>query len=300
MTQPNRRGFLKGAAAAFAGAALYAVSSFDLAQAKDNLASPAAQPPLPDNVVIGAIRERWLALGGPRGVLGRPVTPELPTPDRIGRYTRFERGILHWSPRTGAHENYGPILTKWEALGHERSWLGYPIGNHFDFPEGGRVQSYEHGEIYWWPDTGAIDLNNVVVHYTGLICFGETDWDQGPGGEDEPYVTMGMVSPNGAWTVQSRIYETDGGDTRPDLMELYRGKPRGLTVSTVIMEHDESNPNKYKKEIQKAVDKASEGVQQLVSLIPVFGPVIAVGVGALLEEVGPDITDFLWIARSGR
>jgi hypothetical protein len=232
-------------------------------------------------------------LGGSQGLLGRPLTPERTTPDGVGRYNHFTGGSIYWTPRTGAHEIYGGIRGKWAELGWERSWLGYPVTGEVDFTEGGRVNSFERGQIYWWPDTGPIELNDVVVHYTGLICFGETDWDNGGSSSDEPYVVMGMLSPTGTWTARSRIYETDGGDSRPDLLELYRGKPRGLTISALIMEHDEGNPDKYKALVASGVAEASKGVTALVTLIPVVGPVVAVGVGALLAEVGPDITNFI-------
>jgi len=290
MTQLNRRDFLKQAAAASTAGAIYTLSSFDLAQAKDIKASPAVQPPLPDNVVVGAIRGRWLALGGPQGLLGRPLTPELTTPDGVGRYNHFTGGSIYWTPRTGAHEIYGGIRGKWAELGWERSWLGYPLTGEVDFTEGGRVNSFERGQIYWWPDTGPIELNDVVVHYTGLICFGETDWDQGSD-SDEPYVVMGMASPGATWAARSQIYETDGGDSRPDLLEIYRGKPRGLTISALIMEHDEGDPDKYKAYVASGVAAASAGVTALVTLIPAVGPVIAAGVGPLLGAVAPKVTN---------
>jgi hypothetical protein len=84
-----------------------------------------------------------------------------------------------------------------------------------DFPEGGRVNVFQGGAIYWWPDTGAIELNDVVVHYTGLICFGETDNDQ-LSNSDEPYVVLGMTSPTGSWAARSQVYEyVDAGESRP-------------------------------------------------------------------------------------
>jgi hypothetical protein len=276
-----------------ATSAVYALSSFNLAQAKEGKAGLSAQPPLPDDVVINAIRARWLELGGPHGVLGRPVTPELSTPDGIGRYNHFTGGSIYWTPTTGAWEIYGAIRERWSQLGWERSWLGYPIRGELDFPEGGRVNSFERGQIYWWPDTGPIDLNDVVIHYTGLICFGETDWDQGSD-LDEPYVIMGMLDPaNNTWEIRSRIYNTDGGDSRPDLLELYRGKPGGLTISALIMEHDEGDPDKYKEVVRAGVIAASDGIAALTTLIPAIGPVIAVGVGALLSAVEPDVTNII-------
>ena len=49
---------------------------------------------------------------------------------------------------------------------------------------------------------------------------------------DEPYVIFGMVSPAGATTAVTREYaDVDSGESPPDLLELYRGKPRGLTIA---------------------------------------------------------------------
>lgn len=181
--------------------------------------------------VIGEIRKKWLALGGEKSVLGKPLTDELKTPDGIGRFNRFQGGFIYWTPKTGAHEIHGAIRDKWAALGFEKSWLGYPISDEEKFPEGGRVSSFQRGAIYWWPDTGAIELNEVVVHYTGLVCFGETSGL----GSDEPYVVLGVAFPIatpvdtsvGTSVARSKVYDgVDGGESRPDLLEIYRGKPR--------------------------------------------------------------------------
>ncbi|MEJ7595482.1 MAG: hypothetical protein WKF77_28535 [Planctomycetaceae bacterium] len=160
---------------------------------------------------------------------------------------RFQGGMIYSTPATGAHEIHGDILGKWESLGFERSFLGYPKTDEIDFPEGGRVSAFERGTIYWWPDTGAIELNDVVVHYTGLVCFSETDSDQ-LSDSDEPYVVLGVVAPTGSSATRSKIYEdVDGGESRPDLLEVYRGKPGGLAFSVLLMEHDEDDPDKYKR-----------------------------------------------------
>src|SRR5262245_53087224 len=43
--------------------------------------------------VIGAIRDKWLALGGPQSFLGQPLTDESSTPDGIGRFNHFQGGF---------------------------------------------------------------------------------------------------------------------------------------------------------------------------------------------------------------
>jgi uncharacterized protein with LGFP repeats len=110
--------------------------------------------------VNGAIRDRWLALGGPKGLVGYPITDEAWAPDGIGRYNDFQNGSIYWSPSSGAHEINGAIRDKWLALGGVKSYLGYPITEQSTAPDG--VQPYndfQHGSIYWGPDTGAVVVN---------------------------------------------------------------------------------------------------------------------------------------------
>ena len=57
---------------------------------------------------------------------------------------------------------YGAILSRYAELGGAAGWLGGPVTDEQDFSEGGRVSMFQHGAIYWWPDTGAIELRQVA------------------------------------------------------------------------------------------------------------------------------------------
>jgi hypothetical protein len=216
------------------------------------------------------------------------------------RFNHFSNaGSIYWTPETGANAIYGAIRERWESLGWERSYLGYPISDEVDFPEGGRVNEFQHGGIYWWPDVGAIDLSDVVVHYTGLYCFGETDWDQGSG-SDEPYAIISISTPRIADTKRSQVYnDVDAGEARPDLLEIYRGRPYGINISSVLMENDFGDPDRYKKEVQDVVMGAHTAGTIALGLIPVVGPIIAAiagpALGALMPSIGGAISDaFDW------
>ncbi|MDP9406583.1 MAG: CAP domain-containing protein [Actinomycetota bacterium] len=102
---------------------------------------------------IGAIRDRYLAMGGARSVLGAPLTAELPTPGRVGRYTVFQGGSIYWTPRTGAHEVYGAIRNRWAGERWEAGRLGYPTRGEYDVA-GGRATDFERGRIVWERATG--------------------------------------------------------------------------------------------------------------------------------------------------
>lgn len=240
--------------------------------------------------VYGLIHAKWMALGGL--AFGIPENDETGTPDGIGRYNHFSGGkSIYWTPGTGAQAVWGRIRDRWAALGWERSYLGYPTSDETEFPEGGRASDFQHGGVYWWPDTDAIDLRDVVIHYTGLYAFGETDWDQGSD-SDEPYAIIGVSSPHGARTVTTRIYDdVDGQEARPDLLEVYRGRPFGVAIGCVLMEHDEGDPNRYRDEIGSAVALAHQAGTAALGVVPFVGPALAAAAGPLLGKFVPDVAD---------
>lgn len=216
------------------------------------------------------------------------------------RRVRYENGTIYERPDRFAWV-HGAIGERYDQLGGASSWLGLPLTDEIDMSEGGRASVFDRGTIYWWPDVGAIDLNEVLVHYTGLMCFGETDTDGLFSDSDEPYVIIGVVTPSGSGEIRSRIYDegdgVDAGESRPDLIELYRGLPQGMTLSVVLMEHDEADPNKYRAIVGQAVDKAMEKlapvIAKLVGPVPVVGPVLALAASEGLPLLVPTISDFL-------
>jgi uncharacterized protein with LGFP repeats/glucose/arabinose dehydrogenase/chitodextrinase len=105
--------------------------------------------------VHGAIYARWGAMGWEGGVLGFPTTNETMTPDGIGRFNHFEGGSVYWTPRTGAHDVRGAIRGRWQSLGWERSYLGYPTSDEYAIP-GGRRSNFERGYITWNAGTGQV------------------------------------------------------------------------------------------------------------------------------------------------
>lgn len=242
--------------------------------------------------IHGAIFEKWMKLGGVSWSI--PTTDESPAEDNVGRFNLFERGTsIFWHPTTGAYSAYGDIFQHWVSLGRERSYLGYPTSDESSFPEGGRANTFQHGGIYWWADTGAIDLRDVVISYKGIHCFGETDNDQ-LSASDEPYVVLSYSSPERADTIRSKVYDgVDAGESFTDFTELYRGKPYGIVLNTVVMEHDESNPDAYRDEIKKTVMAVHSAGVIALGLIPLVGPIIASVAGPGLGALMPTVADEL-------
>ncbi|QZZ20977.1 hypothetical protein J5X98_00195 [Leptothermofonsia sichuanensis E412] len=102
-----------------------------------------------------AIDDKYASLGGAHGFLGQPITPETTCPDGVGHFRHFAGGSIYWHPTTGAHEVHGAIREKWSRMGWERSILGYPVTDESDAADGGRVNHFMGGSIYWTATSGA-------------------------------------------------------------------------------------------------------------------------------------------------
>ena len=68
----------------------------------------------------GSIRAKWAAQGWERGPLGYPTSDESPNHDirNAGRYNRFQKGHLSWTPATGAnpHQNGTNYVVRLESF----------------------------------------------------------------------------------------------------------------------------------------------------------------------------------------
>lgn len=244
---------------------------------------------------------RWRALGGAPGASKVPGEAGVVILDG-NFYHEYEHGVLYYSPHYERPVYVGGnIGGKYQQLGGPRSWLGWPLAN-AENPlkdqkdeqpideEGGLFSTFERGAIYWWPDTGAIDLGTIAIRYRGLTCFATTF---GPG-SDEPYVIFGTLPlpPAEPLSVRTKIYEeVDGGKTRTDDIELYRGLPYGLALEVVLMEHDKGDPKKYLEEVKSAVTQAGNGLALAAAAIPGVGVGVAAVVKVVFEKWGPDIAE---------
>ncbi len=103
--------------------------------------------------VGGAIRSRWVELGRENGMLGHPVSNELPFgPNKEMRFNNFQNGSMYWSERTGAEPILGRIEEYWIESGMDRSHLGMPIDvQKPDAMSIGLNQQFEKGKVHLSP-----------------------------------------------------------------------------------------------------------------------------------------------------
>lgn len=123
--------------------------------------------------VIGGIRARWVSHGAEHGVLGYATTPERALRDG-GAVQSFESGTIYFSPTHGTHAVRGGIYTAWARRGWENG-LGYPtVGEKSGLRDGGAVQSFERGAIYWTPRYGPKVVGGAI-----LTWWGVRGWENG-------------------------------------------------------------------------------------------------------------------------
>ncbi|MDI1323808.1 MAG: hypothetical protein PSV36_13750 [Algoriphagus sp.] len=109
------------------------------------------------------ITAKYRALGGAGGWLGVAITPITKCPDNIGSYQHYVNGSIYYHPSTGAHEVHGLIRARWQSLGWERSFLGYPLTDETATPDGvGRYNHFQGGSIYWSPASGAWEVHGAI------------------------------------------------------------------------------------------------------------------------------------------
>ncbi len=147
---------------------------FEVSQAWPTLAN-ALQLPEEDRGAIcevgGAIEQAVASLAG----IGTCLSNEYEGANG-GRIQDFTGGRAYWHPDTGAHVVWGRIGSRYAEMGGPASPLGYPVTNEMATPDGvGRFNHFEHGSIYWTPETGA-----QVVLGDMMNAWGASGWELGP------------------------------------------------------------------------------------------------------------------------
>jgi len=130
-------------------------------QTPDNLAITAISTNTPIEIAAtqldlatSSINGKYANLGGAGSTLGATTTAVTVAASGAGFVRGFQNGAIVWHPIAGAHELHGPILTRWNELGAENGFLGFPTtdvmpGN--DVRSEGSFAHFEGGSIYWAP-----------------------------------------------------------------------------------------------------------------------------------------------------
>ncbi|MEV7662100.1 hypothetical protein [Paenarthrobacter sp. NPDC089316] len=105
----------------------------------------------------GLIRIKWGSLGYETGVLGYPVSDEIPGMVNGGVGQAYENGSIYSSPASGTHISMGAIRSLWGQHGYEKGPLGYPTSD--EYASGGAVvQDFQGGSIAWFGASGKVTV----------------------------------------------------------------------------------------------------------------------------------------------
>lgn len=115
----------------------------------------------------------WERNGWESGWMGYPTGGEVPVSgsnpidgELSGWVQTFQGGRVYRSPFLEGFQVAsinGLILDKWLELGGPDSVLGFPIADEAKTADGvGRFSVFQHGSIYWHPDTGAFSVTQPV------------------------------------------------------------------------------------------------------------------------------------------
>lgn len=125
--------------------------------------------------VHGDIRNRYLELGEESGILGYPISNEVPiikNGSTIGKQQNFENGgTIFWSSTTGAFEVHGDILKSYQnEFNGPAGELGLPISNEIhSSSDNYRFNNFEHGILVWNKITKDVQkitkLDFGITHY---------------------------------------------------------------------------------------------------------------------------------------
>jgi hypothetical protein len=126
------------------------------------------------------IDQKYAELGGPSGLLGPAVVPEMLASG--GAFRTFQKGMIAWFPATGAHEVHGLILKKWGTFGHQGGLLGFPTTDQSS-TEGGRYNLFQRGVILYKSNAseafevhGAIHQKYITLNSeNGILGFPTSD-----------------------------------------------------------------------------------------------------------------------------
>jgi hypothetical protein len=130
-------------------------------QTTDNLAitaidtkTPLEPATTPVELATQSINGKYADLGGSGSALGSTTTAVTAAAGGTGFVRQFQNGVIGWNVLTGAHVLHGPILTRWNELGADKGFLGFPTtdvtpGN--DVRAEGCFAHFEGGSIYWAP-----------------------------------------------------------------------------------------------------------------------------------------------------
>lgn len=114
---------------------------------------------------VEAIDTHYEALGSTQSRLGEPVSDTFEVAG--GAERDYQGGAIFYSEQTGAKALYGPVLSRYRALGGPDGELGFPVSDETDAGNGvARVADFSEpggAAVYWSPQWGPVVVKGPVL-----------------------------------------------------------------------------------------------------------------------------------------
>ncbi|WP_186382894.1 polysaccharide deacetylase family protein [Amycolatopsis rhizosphaerae] len=141
------------------------------------------------SVTRGVIGRKYADLGAEHSPVGTPGSAELAAAPSHGAEQWYQGGRIFWREDLGAHEVHGAIGARYFALGGPDSFLSYPVTDETEAADGGRLNHFVAGSIYFSPATGAHEVHGIIRDKwatlgseRGLLHYPTTDETAADGG----------------------------------------------------------------------------------------------------------------------
>jgi uncharacterized protein with LGFP repeats len=131
------------------------------------------------HAVQGAIRDKWLEMGGAAGILGYPISEQGGALNG-GLCQHFTGGSIYQTPGGKVFEVDGGVEAAWKGQGWEQGPLGYPTQDTYWTPNGrGRYCYFDGGGIYALgiANTPGATLNGYVISGDFLQRYKDMGWE---------------------------------------------------------------------------------------------------------------------------
>lgn len=135
-------------------------------------------------------------------------------------------------------------------------------------------------------------MSFVLVTCTGMICFGETDYDGGSG-SDEIYLITNILTEDAgqarARTQMIGVFEpVDAGGSFPFTRILFMGEAQDMTLTATCMEQDYGDPDALKEEAHKVAEAAAVAARGAGYEVPDWAPGVLAELANTLFGTGDD------------
>jgi uncharacterized protein with LGFP repeats len=187
--------------------------------------------------IHGAIRDKWLQMGGTQSSLGYPVTDQADGPNG-GHDEDFVNGSIYQTPDGHLFVVDWRIETAWDAQHREQGPLGYPtqdtlpgpVDPHLPFGTPTLYEDFQHGSIYWAWGTGAHEVQGAIRDKWfqmggagGLLGYPTSDQGSALNGGHYQHFTGGSIYQ----TPDGKVFEVDGGVEKAWKAQGWEGGPLG-------------------------------------------------------------------------